>query len=44
MLAIFICISSIFVIKIGFSSLVNLLYPVFGLLSLIQIIYILKKN
>lgn len=44
MMALFICITSICVTKIGFASLVNLLYPVFGLLSFIQIIYILRKN
>ncbi len=43
-LAIFICISSLFVIKIGFSKLVDLLYPVFGLLSLIQLFFIFKKQ
>lgn len=35
--AIAICISAIFVSKIGFSNLVNLLYPVFGLLGTVQI-------
>ncbi len=39
--AIFICISSILVSKIGFSNLVNLLYPVFGYIGLIQIIKIM---
>lgn len=38
----FICISSIFVCNIGFSELVNLLYPVFGILGILQIYYILK--
>lgn len=36
-MAIAICISAIFVSKIGFSNLVNLLYPVFGLLGMVQI-------
>lgn len=36
-IAIVICISAIFVSKIGFSNLVNLLYPVFGLLGTVQI-------
>lgn len=38
----FICISSILVCNIGFSKLVNLLYPVFGILGILQIYYILK--
>lgn len=43
--AILMCASSVFVSKIGFSQLINLLYPVFGLLGLLQIIYIYKyKN
>ena len=36
-IAIAICASAIFVSKIGFSNLVNLLYPVFGLLGMVQI-------
>lgn len=36
-MAIIMCISAIFVSKIGFSNLVNLLYPVFGLLGTVQI-------
>ncbi len=39
--AIFICFSSIVFSKIGFSNLVNLLYPILGLLGAIQIIQIL---
>ena len=39
-----ICISSIFVSKIGFSSLVNTLYPIFGYLGLVQIGYIFLKR
>lgn len=42
--AIFICISSLFVINIGFSKLVDLLYPVFGLLSLLQLFFIVKEK
>jgi len=34
------CITAIPVSKLGFSYLVNLLYPVFGLLGLVQVIYI----
>lgn len=42
--AIFICISSIIVSKIGFSNLVNLLYPIFGYIGLVQIIKIIMLN
>lgn len=38
-----ICLSSIFVAPLGFSNLVNILYPIFGVLGLIQMFYILKK-
>ena len=38
--AIFICISAVIISKIGFSNLVNLLYPIFGYIGLIQIIKI----
>lgn len=43
-LATIICTSSILVSKIGFSYLVNLLYPVFGLISFGQIFLIIKKK
>ena len=36
--AILICISAVVVSKIGFSNLVNLLYPIFGYIGLIQVI------
>lgn len=36
-MAIAICVSAMFVSKIGFSNLVNLLYPVFGLIGTVQI-------
>ncbi len=39
-----ICISAIFISKIGFSSLVNTLYPIFGYLGLLQIGYIFLKR
>jgi len=39
-----ICISSIFVSQIGFSQLINSLYPIFGLISIIQILYIFKHK
>lgn len=38
--AILICVSAVFVSNIGFSNLVNLLYPIFGYIGLIQIIKI----
>lgn len=41
-LAILICIISILVSRIGFANLVDLLYPVFGLISLVQILWIIK--
>lgn len=44
-IAILICISSIFISRIGFSKLVNLLYPIFGVLGIAQIILLFKyKN
>lgn len=43
-IALIMCITSIVVSKIGFSNLVNLLYPVFGYLGLLQIYKILLKN
>ena len=43
--AICICVSAILVSNIGFSNLVNLLYPIFGYIGLIQIIKIgMQKN
>ena len=39
-ICIFLCITAIPMSKLGFSNLVTLLYPVFGLLGLIQVIYI----
>lgn len=41
-LSILICICSIFIGQIGFSNLINLLYPIFGYLGIIQIIFLLK--
>lgn len=37
-----ICILSIFAPLFGFSNLVNNLYPIFGFLGLVQLIFILK--
>lgn len=41
-LAIIICIASVLVSKLSFSGLINLLYPIFGYLGIIQIIFILN--
>lgn len=41
-IAMLMCISSVLVSKIGFSQLINSLYPVFGLLGMIQIILLIK--
>lgn len=43
-MAIAICASAVFVSKIGFSNLVNLLYPVFGLLGMVQIGLLMFKR
>lgn len=43
-MVILICIISFIVSNIGFTTLINLLYPVFGMLGLIQMILILKKT
>lgn len=40
---ILICVSSILVSSIGFSKLVELLYPLFGFLGILQIVFICKK-
>lgn len=37
-----ICISAVFVAFISFSELVNFAYPIFGILGLVQLIYMLK--
>ena len=39
---IFMCITSLIVSNLGFSKLVNLMYPIFGYVGIIQLIYILK--
>lgn len=39
-IAVIMCITSVVISKIGFSNLINLLYPVFGYLGLIQILKI----
>lgn len=37
-----ICISAVFISNISFSFLINLTYPVFGILGIIQLIYLIK--
>ena len=41
---ILLCISAIFISNIGFSNLVTIVYPIFGLFGLIQVFYISKNN
>lgn len=41
---ILICVSSVLVSNIGFSNLVELLYPLFGFLGILQIVFIFKKK
>jgi len=43
-LNLFICTSSVLVSNIGFSNLINYLYPVFGVLGIVQIGYIIKTR
>ncbi len=43
-ITIIICITSFFISKIGFTKLINWLYPIFGFLGILQIGIILKKN
>ena len=43
-IAIIMCITSVIVSKIGFSNLVNMLYPIFGYLGILQIYKILTKK
>lgn len=42
--AIVLCITSVIFSKIGFSNLINLLYPIFGILGFFQIFIILKHK
>ena len=39
-----ICLIAIFISGIGFSNLVNSLYPIFGILGLMQLIFIIKSK
>lgn len=41
---VFMCITSLLVSKLGFSKLVNLMYPIFGYLGIVQIIFIIKSK
>lgn len=43
-ICLFLCITAVPISKMGFSYLVNNLYPVFGILGLIQLIYILSAK
>ena len=43
-LNLFICISGTLISGIGFSKLINFLYPLFGILGLMQIFFIIKSN
>ena len=36
------CFSAIFIAHISFAELINITYPVFGILGIIQLIYVLK--
>ena len=40
----FMCITSLIICNFGFSNLVNLMYPVFGYLGILQIILIIKQK
>lgn len=40
----FMCITAVIISPIGFSKLVEILYPIFGFLGLIQILFILKRE
>ena len=39
--SVIICIASVFIGQIGFSNLINILYPIFGYLGFIQIFFLL---
>lgn len=43
-IALFMCITSVLVSNIGFSNLINSLYPIFGYLGIVQILALLLKN
>lgn len=41
---VFMCITSLIISNFGFSKLVNFIYPLFGYIGIIQIIYIIKEK
>lgn len=41
---IFMCITSLLIANFGFSKLVNIVYPIFGYIGIIQLIYIIKYS
>lgn len=43
-IALLLCLSSVLVSKIGFSNLINTLYPMFGLLGIMQIYFVFVKK
>ena len=43
-IALIMCITSVFISKIGFSNLVQILYPFFGYLGIIQIVKIISRD
>ena len=43
-IALIMCITSVIISKIGFSNLLNMLYPIFGYLGILQIYKIITKN
>lgn len=43
-ISITLCVSSVLVSKIGFSNLINILYPVFGVLGIVQIYFVFIKK
>ena len=43
-IAVFMCITSVLVSKIGFSNLINSLYPIFGYLGIVQILFLMFKK
>ena len=41
---VFMCITSLIISNFGFSKLVNFVYPLFGYIGIIQLIYIMKYS
>ena len=42
-IALIMCITSVFISQLGFANLVNLLYPIFGYLGIVQILLMISK-